>query len=456
MDPSGRGNLYNPFYNPPFNSQNGLLQTANQIYPNQVQTPGGQYYVPGLSNQNQGGVNIVPAAGNANAQWPQNGLGSSVYQNSYQYPQQNYFPPNTGYVPVAQNPVQVPVQNVNTNIQTGQPGLSPTQVQQPAVANTKQIVATQVPLAPPTSKAPVLADKSPQVNSDNSKDSNDMDKLTDKVYSGVDSNNNFDDYDYQKPSIPNSRPSNYGRDGPAIQKPVLESNDDRKKGDYSDSVDSPVRGRTYPPSPKTRTQVDTPTQSTVAGQKSVHPASHSEGYPDYSWMSMNYNDPVQRVSGKKGSVTRPSGKQASADSKKQDVENTDTSDKGKQQKQTSLAHGSKTDKQPYLSNTDTSRLKPDDDNTPDYPYDDYRRPSSNRRPYGRYEGRYDNSRQRPNKGSRYPYYDTGYPRGKGRNPYPVWDPYKDEYYYPDTYDERPYGDYGKVNQGNQDVVACSR
>ena len=474
MDTAGNGNLYNPFYNPPYKPQPGLLQPTNQLYPNQVQPINGQYYVPGLTNQNQGGVNIAPGAGNVNSKWPQPGLGSPAYQNGYQYPQQSYIVPNSGsYVPVPQNPAaQMPVQNVNANINpiapAAQPGLNPNIGQQQVVGagNSNIAPATQAPIQPvkQTTVAPASVNKvisyvnSPHSDTDAS---NDMDQLTDQIYNEYDNKgpSNGKDYNsYQKPDIVNNIQHRNDNKAPTIQRPVVDSGTGRHSEESDVDVEDYGRERTYPPATKTRTQVNSPTQSTVAGQKPIHSASHSEGFPDYSWMNMNYNDHEQRVSGKKGSVLKPSEKQKQSQVKQSSPNTVKTSQNPEQD---SSMQGPRTDdtgknKGPAFPphTADGGRLKSDneDDDVDDYRYDDYRRPSGSRRPYGRYEGRYDSPR-RPAAGSRYPpYYDTGYPRGKGRNPYPVWDPYKDEYYYPDSYDDKPFGDYGKAKQGKQTVV----
>lgn len=463
-DPSGGGNIYNPFYNSPYNTQTGLLQNTNQIYPNQIPSIGGQYYVPGLTNQNQGGVNLLPANQNLNSQWPQNSLSSSVYQNSNSFPyqQQNFIPANSGYVPVAQNPVQVPAQQpinpVNTNVQPVQQSVNPGGVatgQQPVPAQPKQ-----VPVAQPNSQnSPVQNSPAPVPGSavETSPEQKDAGKDADSP-----SNKGYDTHtadvdsdvkqqhtdDSQRQDISNNRPVVSNPDSVKVEKPNADSSYGRHSEESSEDFDYQDRdgGRTYPPATKAHTQVDAPTQSTVAGEKTVHSSSHSEGFPDYSWMNINYNDPVQRVSGKKGVGLKPTdGKPVNSDKVKAATTKNPTHGDQPETKQ-GTRKGSKS---PTFSSYGQDRLQTDDFDTDDYRFDDFRRPSSNRRPYDRYDSRYDSPRQRPGSGSRFPpYYDIGYGRGKNRNPYPVWDPYKDEYYYPDSYDDRPYGDYGKGNTGN--------
>lgn len=439
LDSPGSGTLYSPFLNSPYNSQTGFLQTANQIYPNQV---GRQYYVPELTNQNQAGLGLAPAGSNLNPQWPQGSFGSSVYQNSYPYQQQNIYPVNPGYGPVVQSPVQLPVQTVQ------QPAK---QIPNPVFAYTNQYQGKQASVrpVPTTTLAPVKTglEGIPQQSS------SEMDKLTNQIYKGVSNTNQVDgsnfrpdqsskDYQLHKSVQLDNKPA-YKNDHAPEQTSIKGDNENsagRHSEEVYDSIDDQTGERTYPPSTKPRTQVYYPTQSTVAGQKPSHSSSsssHSEGFQDYSWMDLNYNDRSQKVGGKKGIHSKTSDQMSSNPVKQ--TPKPDTNKLSASEKQQDFKHISKVGSDletSYPSDRDGSRLRPVDYNTDDYRFDDYRRPSSNRRPYGRY----DNSRQWPS--YRYPYYA----RGKGR--------LQNDYYYPDTYDDKPYGDYGSLNTGEQGVVCA--
>ncbi|XP_060554068.1 uncharacterized protein LOC132715101 [Ruditapes philippinarum] len=506
LNGDGNNNIYNnPFYNSQSNQPdaqfsygfpvNGLTNqqqaaiypSANQIYsaPGTAnQNAGGQFFLPGMTNQNAGALNLLPMKGQYNQQWPlSSGVGSQIYPNNIPYQagqQQNFVPAQTGFI---QNPVQ-PVQKVIQNVQP---------VQQNSVQGNQQIQSHQVPSAvvqqnvAPVQKiatnAPVLKQdlqKSKNTAPENEVKSDETGFHLDHYYDTV-----TDDVDIEKPShrYPDNLISHneVGRNkhpekglesgnkvpykdglekGYAYNEGKMENkNNDEEDQAYElhrhseeteDNDNDDNRGRTYPPSTKTKTQIASPTQSTVSGQKTEQ--IHSEGFPDYSWLK--YDDDSPRVSGKKGKIQASSSSittdsKASNTRKKPGLLNVNSS-KDKvpivQQKikdkyvkpGTKVDPKSKFDVEDKVGNGryDTDSQYPDDYRLP---FEDYQRPSSNRRPsYNRYDNRYDNSRRRPSPGSRYPYYDTGFQQGwnREREHYPVWDSFKDEYYYPDVYPDR--------------------
>ncbi|KAL4238426.1 hypothetical protein ACF0H5_003134 [Mactra antiquata] len=205
--------------------------------------------------------------------------------------------------------------------------------------------------------------------------------------------------------------------------------------------------RTYPPATKTKTQIGSPTQSTVPGQKTSH--TNSEGFSDFPWLTYDSDSP--KVSGKKGKTVDTDSKGSEdTDSDKKNIpskiDDGISPDKQNMKDDSLNREESKPSKKPmpnsrYDNQFDYNRYDVDGRFPDDYRnYDDYRRPAGNRRPgYDRYNNRYEGTgnRRRPSPGqagSRYPYYpDSGYQRNRDR--YPVWDPYKDEYYYPEEYDD---------------------
>lgn len=487
--------------------QAGLYQSANQIYQSQNaanQNGGGQYYMPGLVNQNQGvPVNLLPVPVNQiNQKWPlSNGIGSQVYQNNIPYQtgqQQNYIPAQTGFI---QNPA-IPIQQVNQNLQPVQQSIAqgvqqvqPNQVPN-NVVNQNLIpmphVATRAPVAKPdTQNKVILVPAQPIGNHDTG-------YLTDHVYETVtegeemgqpgnrfpaDINAQHNEQDGQMSKTKSS--NNFAFHEGHMDENAARENEVIDHPRHSEEVDDELydRGRTYPPSTKTKTQIGSPTQSTVSGQKSGQ--IHSEGFSDYSWMKYDNDSPS--IGGKKGKahsskpsqVTKAQSSKPSQVTKAQSsnsnygsegtINNTHKQSIKTSNKNTASKSSSKLQQEDKLNNYikpsnhaaassqyndevgnsmyDADTRYPDDFRSP---YNDYHRPSKNRRPsYDRYDSRYDSSRRRPSTGSRYPYYDSGYQRDHDR--YPVWDPYKDEYYYPDTFDNNRNLDYD-ARTGTRGVV----
>ena len=234
----------------------------------------------------------------------------------------------------------------------------------------------------------------------------------------------------------------------------------------AEDVNGAQGGRTYPPSTKSRSQVVKPTQSTIPGQKSGHGSAYaSERIEDFPiWMQYGANS--QNINAKKGKIasendipdesnmktgdgTRPkptlATKQRPADT------HVDKSSAGK----TKVASDDQSNDRKYKYNNydleDTGR----------FPTHDYPSKSRDRRPgydAGSYRDGYRDRYHRPNQGSRYPYYDNSGYRGHDRVHYPVWDSYKEEYYYPDTYETRKGGgsshglDYEDYRTGTRGVV----
>lgn len=499
LDRDGNNNFYhNPFFSSQYSKsdsqfpygfpipgltnqqQNGLYQPANQIYQGQGtanQNTAGQYFVPGLTNQNQGGINLIPAS---NQQWPLgNSIGSQVYQNNVPFQtgqQQNYIPAQTGFV---QNPIQ-PIQPVKTNVQP---------VQQNVVQRLPQVQSNQVPggvmnqnlgsiqkvaTPEPVNKPAAQKNKNP-AQIEKMKDQ-DTGYLLDHFYNTVteteEAEEPKDRFPFSMSSQNDNLPSAFDNDNADRDDKIpakadvsdftyhngrvdngaadIVEDDDLEDHRHSSEEDEDTysRGRTYPPATKTKTQIASPTQSTVADHKSGQ--SHSEGFPDYSWLK--YDDDSPRVSGKKGKIPSSHVSDLDTDSgKKLPVQSSIKSDGDKLSKVPDTKPESHDTQS--VKTTSGSKYKSDkfgdgrfntDNKYPDdyrFQYEDYRRPNNNRRPsYDRYQNRYENSRRRPSPGTRYPYYDTGYQRGwdrdRDQNHYPVWDPYKDEYYYPDVYDDR--------------------
>ncbi|XP_045186209.2 uncharacterized protein LOC123544209 [Mercenaria mercenaria] len=509
MDGDGNSNVYNsPLYNSQYNQpdaqfpygfpipgltnqqQAGLYPSPNQIYPAQgtaSQNVGGQFYVPGMTNQNNGGANLVPVKNQYNQQWPLNsGIGSQIYPNNVPYQagqQQSYIPAQTGLI---QNPVQ-PVPQVNQNMQPVQQtsGQGIPQVQSNLVPSgvvqqnyvPVQNPATSAPVVKPVTQKSKVIEPVNQIKNQYTGFPNDQFYDTDTVTEGEevardrdrypvsmndDGNDNVNSYDDRNPDIGQKVPPktdlqhNYAYDEGRMESQNVDKGDDdnpdnavdhhRHSSEEEDDV-AYNRARTYPPSTKTKTQIASPTQSTVSGQKTGQ--SHSEGFPDYSWLK--YDDDSPRVSGKKGKTVASSHgtDKDTSDTRKQPSQSNVKSTSGKSSKLQETKQNNYIKPSAKLesdSRYDTDKLEKGrydvDSRYPDdyrLPYDDYQRPSNNRRPsYNRYDNRYDNSRRRPSPGSRYPYYETGYKQGwnRDRERYPVWDPYKDEYYYPDVYEDR--------------------
>lgn len=497
-DGNSINNYYsNPFYNSQYSQQDpqfpygfpipgltnqqqaGLYQPANQHYQPKgtaSQNTGGQYYVPELTSQNQGGINLVPAGNQVNQQWPLgNGIGSQVYQNNPAYqgrPQQGYVPAQPGFI---QNPVQ-PVQPVNQNIQPVQnniaPGLQQALTNQvPGNAVNQNLMPVQnVAVAPSAAQDNTVVPKSKSTGNVDQVKSQDSGFLIDHLYDTADGedetdkqkdssqfglasqNHNYDSDNDEENSDRNDKvPTMNHKSGGILENDNDVLDIDRDSHRHSSEEDDYYynRERTYPPATKTKTQIASPTLSTVSGQKTGQ--THSEGFPDYSWIK--YDDDSPRISGKKGK-THLSSQNSNLDT--ENLKNQpDTADVKSSSDKSSKEPDIKQENPNKPGVVDVSDTKYNDDkyengryNTdsryPDeyrFQYDDYRRPNSNRRPsYDQYQNRYGNSRRRPSPGTRYPYYDTGYQRGwdrdRDRDRLPVWDPFKDEYYYPDVYDDR--------------------
>ena len=212
--------------------------------------------------------------------------------------------------------------------------------------------------------------------------------------------------------------------------------------------------RTYPPATKSKSQIERPTQSTIPGQKSGHSSTYaSERIEDFPiWMQYDNNSP--NINAKKGKHVDSDSIPSESDMKsKQGSE-------PKVDSQTDVRPVSNNEDKDTVVNEGTDSFDKNDDKG--YKYNKYdsdnvnrnynrfnsetgrRFPSNNRdrRPgydTDGYRDRYRDRLHRPSPDSRYPYYDnTGY-RGRDRYHYPVWDPFRDEYYYPDGADHRKTG-----------------
>ncbi|WAR18807.1 LRP11-like protein [Mya arenaria] len=474
------GSLYNnPYYNSGFNLDNqypyafplpGLANrkqpalqpsTGNQLYPNQLPVNNnGGYYIPGLANQNQGNLNILPPAGNQ--QWGnKNILGSQLYNNipyQQQHQMQGYLPAPNGF-----NPMIPVLGQQQPNIAQNHPG----QAQSPYIQKTDTVTQkkpakpTPVPVA--SKPPPMVPTKPPVTQASGQKPDlpdfpdiiNDLDYFTNSLYDTATEetvHNKPDKYADDLRQSFGSYVDNgaFGRDGkhPSASgtKPIKHEDMDthwaggRPSSQGSQPVgdgDTRVRGRTFPSATKAKTQIVSPTQSTVPGQKAGQESGNqasskpSENFFDYSWIGYDKNSPS--ISGKKGTKTIAS---SSRKNNQQDYQKSKSKSPVYDIKPDSKLPDS--DINPSKMVNGETRVKPNRyDDIDDYGFDDLRKPAGNRRPgYDRYDSRYDNTRRRPGSGSRYPYYDTGYQRGRNRNPYPIWDPFKDEYYYPDTYDDQ--------------------
>ena len=253
-----------------------------------------------------------------------------------------------------------------------------------------------------------------------------------------------------------------------------ESNKDRFRQDFdrngnrhsAEDINDVRGGRTYPPSTKSRSQVVKPTQSTIAGQKSGHGSAYaSERIEDFPiWMQYDGNS--QNINAKKGKTV--GGKTMPDESNMKAGKAIITKPTPAPNQRPAVTHVDKAiaDNTKAISNDQSNSRKykyknyDDLEETGRFPTHDYPSKTRDRRPgydASSYRDGYRNRYHRPSQGSRYPYYDnTGY-RGHDRVHYPVWDSYREEYYYPDTYETRKGGsghglDYEDYGTGTQGVV----
>ena len=259
----------------------------------------------------------------------------------------------------------------------------------------------------------------------------------------------------------------------SIGNDVDEYNRDRFRPDIdgdrhsAEDVNDASRGRTYPPATKSRSQVVKPTQSTIPGQKSGHGSSYaSERIEDFPiWMQYDGNS--QNINAKKGKHAGSNNIPSEADMKtgenarpkptsatNQRPANT-PDDKSPLGKTKAHSDDQSNDRQYKLDSYDF-------DNTGRFPTHEYPSKNRDRRPgydAGSYRDRYRDRYHRPSQDPRYPYDNSGY-RGRDRVHYPVWDSYREEYYYPDSYESRKGGnshglDYEDYRTGTQGVVPLS-
>ena len=233
----------------------------------------------------------------------------------------------------------------------------------------------------------------------------------------------------------------------------------------AEDVNTVEKGNTYPPTTKSKSQIEKPTQSTIAGQKSGHnPAYASERIEDFpTWIQ--YDSDSQNINAKKG----------------KHVDGNDISRKADNENKESQRPkpGSSPDQRPTKSDADKSTINKgksnsdemnddtnfkyngyDSEDTGRFPTNDYPGNNRDRRPgydTDSYRERYRDRYHRPNQDSRYPYFDNSGYRGRDRYHYPVWDPYREDYFYPDSYDNRKNGnsrvlDYEEYRTGTLVVV----
>ena len=450
--------------------QQAALLQPNQIYPSQVQ-PNGQYYFPNLANPiPQTGAQLSPQ------QWPfidkSIGINPQLLPNTipgYQTAQQSGYlsPQAANYVPVVQSPLQSPVK-INPNVQPVQ--IVPNQNVNPVLQQSALI--NPVAMGPVSGVQP--GSKLTKIAQEKGQDHNEMNKVIpvdvlstplptiqnkDRYSSEtkfvntddtVESRNEYyDEATVRQTGLPmfdddmvdvdaQKIPQNTNTDGGS-----KDSEAERQSQDTDDHFYK--KPKTFPPSTKAKAQIASPTQSTASGQRQSQ--THSEGFPDYSWVKYDSDSP--KVSGKKGmsvlndkhdTYVKAGAKQRAKPH--MPLENSLSGKHGVARKPSEGNHAGK----PKTAN----RLLPStryNDRTSDGSYDyesdkypgryveNYPRPSNSHRPlYDRYGDRYNDNRRRPGHGSHYPYYDTGYVRGRDRNPYPSWDKFSDEYYYPDSFD----------------------
>lgn len=506
----------------------GPPSSANQNYMGQVpanKLRNGQYYIPGFSNQNQG-LNI-PQTGSQVNNWPfmdNTAVDKSAYQNNipYQNVQQQNSMTNQGpNVPVMQNPTnqvqQAPAQQVPTQVQqTNQrANLNSVDNQQAIVGNNNQPVLVPARVNKVTDNMnPKISDATPDKNNkaagnginhvaaqEKGQDQRLMNhpaNQPEKQYHVIDDVNSdyFDETDDQVDQASNARVRPDSRyhfyDGQKVNKlpetsgrevglkKASQSNTVGNDGsDYAgeryvltedgqrhsaEEVNDRERVRTYPPSTKSKSQIEKPTQSTVPGRKSEHgPAYTSERIEDFPiWMQ--YDGDSQNINAKKGkhfnvdSVPKESEMKSPQNTQPEPSSSINLKPASIKVDKSTEEEG-RTDSDDINDNRNYKYNRYDDDTQH---YGNRKFPSNSRDRHPSYDSdsyrdRYRDRYHRPDQDSRYPYYDnTGY-RGRDRYPYPVWDSLREEYYYPDSYENRKGGsshglDYEDYRTGTMVVV----
>ena len=491
-----------------------VAPAPNQIYQGQVPAngiQGGQYYIPGFANQNQG-LNIPQTGSQVNNAWPfmdksRMGQAQAAYQNSVPYQngkQQNFVSNQGAYVPLLQNPgnqgQQGPVQvqpvvaqganqnTANKNIVNNDPvaglgrvsgidqNIEPTSIPtetRTMVDSGDNIVGNGGSYMHAQEKGkdqqlmnhPVSNQPEKQYHVLGSDDTSFLDENDYNAGRGSDAGGvlepNYDVYDNNKAE--NSETNSKVMESNKANKPEIEGIDDEyNKERFRPPVEShrhsaeevDDRARTFPPATKSKSQIEKPTQSTVAGQKSGHSSTYaSERIEDFPiWMQYENNSP--NINAKKGKhfdtevVPKESEMKSQQKTRTDSDSSTDTRPSGaKMDKNTVINEETdsfeRNDERGYKYNrydtddADRNYNRYDPDNARRFPTNNRdRRPGYDSDMYrDRYRDRY----HRPNQDSRYPYYDnTGY-RGRDRFHYPVWDPFRDEYYYPDGSEHRKGG-----------------
>ncbi|XP_052275353.1 uncharacterized protein LOC127874778 isoform X1 [Dreissena polymorpha] len=403
------------------------------------------FYLPGMTNQNPAYNNLQPVRG-TNQAWGGNIMPNQVYNNvPYQqagfYPIQNALSPNSQLEQQVQPRPQAQLPNFKNSVQgsNGQAVEESSGTNQTNSSVKTKLVDQGAPKPVAMNKAKILPDYQ-----DLSKD---LDYQNSELYDAA--NKEAKSSIKKQPEDVSKGVSGNYKDAPTVNRqrtqdmntPTRHEDMDDHNGRHSEETEilgSHQDGHpTLPPTSKTKSQISKPTQSTVAGQKvgsgQLGGHKNSEDFLDYPWL--NYEQDPPRVSGKKGSRLNPVQVDKSTSNDRDGGNHVVDGDKILNSKQTYSKQESDSTAKNKVQPMRNRGGQPSRYDVDDYAFD-YRKPSGgNRRPvYDRYGNRLDKTgnSQGPVKDSRYPYYDSGYPEGKNRNPYPVWDPYKDEYYYPDT------------------------